>query len=347
MRVRSKIFVFALVLFSLQFAQNYDNTKGEYKKIYKNSYITFKTGGAFNLWFPDQPKRASISTRGYVGYTVSLTAKYKNYFRLYRLKYEAQNDIEPPKSKSRDQLIRENTGQTAYLLYHFLSDFFQFEKFYNMSIVLRAGGEDFKSEVEFSDDITYQPYNLRETGRIYYYSKGDKARFYTRFDEAFLGAAFGKFNERFYIGVGKLSYQKPYALQIGNLSIDDVLHDAKFTAVTFGGGVELKPKTRSKGGFSLSAFLHMGPGEIELIYKEISMSQIAEKFDSNVQYLGFDGEINYIRPIYKNWIYLGGMISVAGKTFKLQEPDDETYQEMSSMNNDFIIGSKFFLTLMF
>ena len=341
-----KIIIICCTMFFLGFAQSYSEAQSEYHSAYQNSYITFKAGGAYNLWIPSQPEKADISTTGYAGYYLKLSCKYKTWFRLYQFKYEAENNIEPPETKNRDQLIRENGGRPAYLIYNLLSDFLTIEKFHNMSIILRATGEDFKSEVQFQDNVTYQPYNIREEGRVYYYRDGDEAHFYTRFDDKFFGAAFGENHERFYIGFGALSYQKPYALTIGENSIDDVLHDAKFTATTIGGGLELKPKIQAKGGLSISAFLHMGPGEVELVYKEISMSQIADKYNCNVQYLGFDTEIKYIRPVYNDKIFVGGTFSASGKTFKLQESGDNTFQEMESMNNDFIIGVKGFIHIL-
>jgi len=341
------IIIVILISQSFLFSQDYKETKQDYNHKLKQSYVTFKIGGAYNMWFPSQPEKAEITTTGYAGYYLNFTAKYKNWFRLYQFKYEAENDIEPPKTRNRDQLIRQNGGKTAYVIYNLLSDFLTIEKFNNMSIILRATGEDFKSEVKFEDDVIYQPYNLRKTNRVYYYYEGDKANFYTRFEDYFFGASFGKNNERFYLGVGSLSYQKPYGLKIGNNAIEDVLQDAKFSAITFGGGLELKPKIQSKGGLSVSAFLHMGPGEIELVHNEISMSQIAEKYNCNVQYLGFDTEFKFIRPIHKDNIFIGGTFTATGKTFKLQEPGDDTFQEMKSMNTDFIIGIKGFLTIMF
>lgn len=342
-----KWIIVCLIFITVTLAQNYNDVNSEYRSNYKDSYLTFKAGGAYNLWFPSQPEKADISTTGYAGYYLKFTCKFKNWFRLYQFKYEAENNIEPPETKKRDQLIRETAGRPAYYVYNFLSDFLSIKKFNNMSIILRATGEDFKSVVKFEGNVTYQPYNIREEGRIYYYYAGDKAHFYTRFEDKFFGAAFGKSNERLYIGVGSLSYQKPYALTIGQNSIDDVIHDAKFTATTIGCGLELKPKIQSNGGLSISAFLHGGPGEIELIYKEISISQIAEKFNCNVQYLGFDTEIKYIKPIYKDSIFIGGTFSATGKTFKLQDPDDINYEDMESMNTDIIIGIKGFIHVLF
>ncbi|MCD6233584.1 MAG: hypothetical protein DRP86_04675 [Candidatus Neomarinimicrobiota bacterium] len=315
-----------------------------YSSLFSEEFLRVEGGAKWLMWFPDQPKRAEIKTKGYAGITLNARLNYKNIIRLYNLKYEFSNGIQAPTTKGRDELIKNKVGTTGYVLFHLLSDIFIPDAWNNLAIVFRTHYEDYRSTVHFTDDVKYIPYNFNEDPFIDYYSAGEEAEFYTRFSDAFLGISLGsppgaeKF-ARGYFGGGKTLYQKPYTFHIGEQEIEDTITDTRFTGYFAGAGLVARYPLQSREALFFTLEYHVGSGEMELVKDRVDITRIADNNKSSINYRAMEMCMEYERILIPGKITMGMESNFKIKSFDLQTPS-MTYEEAYNMNQDYFWGIK-------
>jgi len=315
-----------------------------YSSLFSEEFLRVESGAKWLMWFPDQPKRAEIQTKGYAGITLNARLNYKNIIRLYNLKYEFSNGIQAPTTKGRDELIKDKAGTAGYILFHLLSDMFIPDAWNNLAVVLRAHYEDYRSIVHFTDNVKYIPYNLNDDPYIDYYRAGQEAEFYTRFSDAFFGISLWsspgaeKF-ARAYVGGGKTLYQKPYTFHIGEQEIEDTITDTRFTGYFAGAGLVARYPLQSQDALFFTLEYHLGSGEMELVKDRVDITQIADNNKSSINYSGMEMGVEYERVLIPDRIILGMESNFKIKSFDLQTPST-TYEEAYNMNQDYFWGIK-------
>lgn len=308
-------------------------------------FLQVESGGTWLMWFPDQPKRSDIETQGYAGVRVNARINYKNLIRLYNLKYEFSNGIQAPSVQGRDELIKDKTGTTGYILFHLLTDFIIPQLPYNAGLILRAYYEDYRAVVHFRDYVKYIPYNYNDVRRIYTYNSGDEAEFYTRFNDFFCGVSFGNPPEtgpygRFFAGLGKTLYQKPYTFRIGTQELEDTITDTRFEGVFFGLGIIGQFIIKNNALLYTTAAWHIGSGDMVLVRDRVDITQIAENNKSDISYMGLELSAEYRKEIIPNKIKAGLEADFKIKSFDLLTPGT-TVETAPNMNQDIFLGIKF------
>ncbi|HDT12664.1 MAG TPA: hypothetical protein ENO01_03295 [Candidatus Marinimicrobia bacterium] len=316
-----------------------------FQSLHAGEFLQIETGGKWLMWFPDQPKRSDIETQGYAGVTINARLNYKNFIRLYNLKYEFSNGIQAPTVKGRDELIKDKAGTAGYILFHLLSDFMIPQLPYNAGLIFRANYEDYRAVVHFKDYVRYIPYNYNEIRKIYSYNSGDKAEFYTRFNDFFCGVSFGNppgtgNYGRFFAGMGKTLYQKPYTFRIGTQELEDTITDTRFEGVFFGVGIVGQFILNSNDILYTTAAWHVGAGDMVLVKDRVDITQIAENNKSDISYMGLELSAEYKRNIIPNKVQTGLEADFKIKSFDLLTPGT-TVETAPNMNQDIFLGLKF------
>lgn len=146
-----------------------------------------------------------------------------------------------------------------------------------------------------------------------------------------------------YLGVGLVSYQKPYMVRVGDLVLDDLLFDAQLRGAGLALGLETPQKPKS---FFLDFSGQVGLGELRLT-DSLTLNESLPK-DWWIGYAQGELTVGYIHPllITRPTPLIGVTASVGGATFYyFRAFAEESGQSVPVANWDLLWGARVLLML--
>ena len=146
-----------------------------------------------------------------------------------------------------------------------------------------------------------------------------------------------------YLGVGLVSYKKPYMVRVGDLVLEDLLFDASFRGIGLAFGLETPQKPKR---FFADLSGQVGLGEVQLTDSLVLNEELPD--DWYIGYAQGDLTVGYIHPLlYTAPTLLGGIsASIGGATFYYFRAFAEEGEQQAPLANwDILWGARIFLTL--
>ena len=288
----------------------------------KSLELDAKVGGGIRGWYPEQFPLVSVDHASYFTWSVELKARIFRFIRLHRGYYES-NGLQGP--RTRGAVIARDVGKlvpkAAWLLgtlgvplsrrwetmvsYETRS----FETRAQPSASVAIVGRKTSPDADLAQlPRSRQPLELVsgfETlvlGVRYFPDRGNAG---------LVGDASGRIPPM-YFGIGFTQYSKPYQLQVGADSLDDLLFDSRFRGAGLAYGLATG---RAVDRPYLSLDTQLGLGEVSLL-DALTVNELLPQ-DWLIGYLQGNVTLGYILPLYRGrpTPLLTGELTAGGATF--------------------------------
>lgn len=299
----------------------------------KTLSLDLKIDGAYRGWLPQQYRAASVDIASYATYRISLRGKFFKYISLHRGHYESTGLVAPRNKKASvsaqaGALAPKGAKALAYIGFPFFKTWQPVVRYESQSFNTSATPKIPLCIVDRKTSTTTDISNCpKETTKLEMISSFETVVAGVRWNpsiesRSFLATSKGKLPPM-YAGLGLMSYNKPYQVNVDGDSLDDYLFDGIFR------GVGLALGTAVGGGprrFFGKIDLQVGLGEVSLT-DDLTLNEVAPA-DWLIGYVQGNLNAGYAFVLFDGppTIYFKPMISAGGASFhfvKTKTPEDE------------------------
>lgn len=266
-----------------------------------------KIGIGYRGWYPEQYPLVSINHAGYYTWSLDLKAKLFGFLRLHRGYYES-NGLKGPRTGG--AVVARDVGQlvpkAAWLLGALGVPLSR-----RWETLVSYETRSFVTRARPSRPVAIVPRNTPADSDFGSLGRSDQAlEFVSGFETLVLGIRYspdapsggssgvmGASNGRFppmYLGVGFTQYSKPYQVQVGNDSLDELLFNGRFRGAGLAYGLSLP---RRLARLYVDADAQLGLGQVQLL-DDLTLNELLPE-DWLIGYLQGSVALGYAWPLMK------------------------------------------------
>jgi hypothetical protein len=284
--------------------------------------LDLKLDAAFRGWLPQQYQAASVDVASYATWRVSLKGKFFKYISLHRGHYESNGLVAPRNKKAS---ISAGIGQhspkaakaLAYIGFPFLETWQPIIRYeaqsYNTTATPNVPVCIVDRDVSGSTDISNCP---RTMGQLQMISSFETFVAGVRYaspaeSKSFFATSKSKLPP-LYVGLGVMSYNKPYQVNVDGDTLDDFLFDGIFRGLGLAFGTEVGGGPRRFFG---KVDMQVGLGEVSLT-NDLTLNEVAPS-DWLIGYVQGNLNAGYAFVLYDGppTIYFKPVVSAGGASF--------------------------------
>jgi hypothetical protein len=315
----------------------------------KTLRLNLKLDAAYRGWLPQQYDAASVDIASYATWRVSLKGKFFKYISLHRGHYESNGLVAPRNKKaSVSASIGKHSPKAAkalaYIGFPFLKTWQPIIRYeaqsYNTTATPNIPVCIVDRGVDTSTDISNCP---RSMGRLNVISSFETFVAGVRYNspaesKSFLATSKAKLPPM-YLGLGVMSYNKPYQVNVDGDALDDFLFDGVFRGFGLAFGTEVGGGPRRFFG---KVDMQVGLGEISLT-DDLTLNEVAPS-DWLIGYVQGNLNAGYSFVLFDGppTIYFKPVVSAGGASFhfvKTKQQADEM-ATAPSVNWDFLWSAR-------
>ncbi|MEY2932500.1 MAG: hypothetical protein RL033_3249 [Pseudomonadota bacterium] len=278
------------------------------KRIFgKKLQLDPKIGIGYRGWYPEQYPLVSINHAGYYTWSLDLKAKLFGFLRLHRGYYES-NGLKGPRTGG--AVVARDVGKlvpkAAWLLGALGVPLSR-----RWETLVSYETRSFVTRARPSRPVAIVPRNTPADTDFATLIRSDQAlEFVSGFETLVLGVRYspdapsggssgvlGASNGRFppmYLGVGFTQYSKPYQVQVGNDSLDELLFNGRFRGAGLAFGLSMP---RRLGHPYIDADTQLGLGQVQLL-DDLTLNELLPE-DWLIGYLQGSVALGYALPLLK------------------------------------------------